>query len=188
MNDYYAILKVQQGRIRAAMHAMEIKTAAELSRRTGISQPHLGRLLNFKMSPYDKKTGRWKKTVLKVSEVLCVTPEELFPEHLQHEVLTNEIAAFVEQAQLGSLGTTQLGPCEVMEEDETRNVVEAVLATLSERERDVLHERFWDKCAYQKMGVQHNLTAERMRQIENRALRKLRHPARLQTLAGVCPF
>lgn len=60
--------------------------------------------------------------------------------------------------------------------------VEQVLATLSDRERRVLEERFGLKDGKPKtleeVGKMFAVTRERIRQIEAKALRKLRHPSR----------
>jgi RNA polymerase primary sigma factor len=61
-----------------------------------------------------------------------------------------------------------------------------VLAGLSERERTVLELRFGLKDGYERtleeVGRQLHVTRERVRQIEAKALKKLRHPIRLKQL------
>lgn len=60
--------------------------------------------------------------------------------------------------------------------------IEEMLATLSSREREVLHYRFGleDGHSYtlEEVGRKFNVTRERIRQIEAKALRKLRQPSR----------
>ena len=60
--------------------------------------------------------------------------------------------------------------------------VEYVLHTLSERERTVLKYRFVDLMTYEEVGKLYNITRERIRQVEAKALRKLRHPNRSKYL------
>ena len=61
-----------------------------------------------------------------------------------------------------------------------------VLNTLNERERDVLRLRFGlvdgKARTLEEVGSQFNVTRERIRQIEAKALRKLRHPSRSKKL------
>jgi RNA polymerase primary sigma factor len=63
-----------------------------------------------------------------------------------------------------------------------------VLHTLTDRERAVLDYRFGLTDGYsrtlEEVGKQFNVTRERIRQIEAKALRKLRHPTRLRKLEG----
>ena len=64
----------------------------------------------------------------------------------------------------------------------------AVLDSLTAREREVLELRFGlrDGCAHtlEDVGKQFRVTRERIRQIEAKALRKMRHPTRLNQLRG----
>jgi RNA polymerase primary sigma factor len=63
-----------------------------------------------------------------------------------------------------------------------------VLSELSERERTVLELRFGLKDGYERtleeVGRKLNVTRERVRQIEAKALKKLRHPGRIKQLEG----
>jgi RNA polymerase primary sigma factor len=63
-----------------------------------------------------------------------------------------------------------------------------VLSTLTEREQQVLNLRFGLADGYsrtlEEVGKQFNVTRERIRQIEAKALRKLRHPTRIRKLEG----
>ena len=58
--------------------------------------------------------------------------------------------------------------------------VEYVLCTLLQREREILQYRFKDKLTFDDIAKIYNVTRERIRQIEIKALRKLRHPNRLK--------
>jgi RNA polymerase primary sigma factor len=63
-----------------------------------------------------------------------------------------------------------------------------VLSTLTEREQAVLNLRFGLTDGYsrtlEEVGKQFSVTRERIRQIEAKALRKLRHPTRIRKLEG----
>lgn len=69
-----------------------------------------------------------------------------------------------------------------------RDKIGDVLQTLTERERRVLSLRFGLKDGYsrtlEEVGKIFNVTRERIRQIEAKALRKMRHPTRLRQLHG----
>jgi RNA polymerase primary sigma factor len=63
-----------------------------------------------------------------------------------------------------------------------------VLTSLSEREQKVLELRFGlgdgDSRTLEEVGRQFQVTRERIRQIEAKALRKMRHPTRIRQLHG----
>jgi len=69
-----------------------------------------------------------------------------------------------------------------------REKLSGVLNTLNERERAVIEQRFGLKDGnprtLEEVGRQFNVTRERIRQIEAKALRKLRHPTRIGCIKG----
>ena len=66
--------------------------------------------------------------------------------------------------------------------------IKDVLETLADRERQVLEQRFGLVDGYsrtlEEVGRQFQVTRERIRQIEAKALRKMRHPTRIRQLEG----
>jgi len=69
-----------------------------------------------------------------------------------------------------------------------KDKIKDVLGSLTERERQVLEQRFGLVDGYsrtlEEVGKQFKVTRERIRQIEAKALRKMRHPTRLRQLEG----
>ncbi|NOY00820.1 MAG: RNA polymerase sigma factor RpoD, partial [Verrucomicrobia bacterium] len=69
-----------------------------------------------------------------------------------------------------------------------KDKIRAVLDSLNERERAVLEQRFGLVDGYsrtlEEVGSQFKVTRERIRQIEAKALRKMRHPTRIRQLEG----
>ncbi|MGZ5566419.1 MAG: RNA polymerase sigma factor RpoD [Limisphaerales bacterium] len=79
-------------------------------------------------------------------------------------------------------------PSEVTSYSLLKDTLSDVLATLTERERKIVEMRFGLVDGYERtleeIGKQYNVTRERIRQIEEKALRKMRHPTRLRHLQG----
>ena len=79
-------------------------------------------------------------------------------------------------------------PMEMTAMNLLRDKLRDVLDTLTEREREVLEQRFGlsDGAGrtLEEVGKQFQVTRERIRQIEAKALRKLRHPTRIRKLGG----
>ena len=72
--------------------------------------------------------------------------------------------------------------------EEMSNIIQEVLLTLDEREQEVITMRYGLKNTkprtLEEIGSHFNLTKERIRQIEDKALRKLRNPIRSEKLRG----
>ncbi len=79
-------------------------------------------------------------------------------------------------------------PSEVTAYSLLKERLREVLQTLTEREQEVLKLRFGLIDGYsrtlEEVGRKFHVTRERIRQIEAKALRKMRHPTRLRKLAG----
>jgi RNA polymerase primary sigma factor len=95
-----------------------------------------------------------------------------------------------EDSRLGDLVEDQdsLAPTEATSQELLKEQIDKVLDELSEREKKVLQLRFGLKGGYprtlEEVGREFNVTRERIRQIEGKALRKLRHPSRSRKLKG----
>lgn len=78
---------------------------------------------------------------------------------------------------------------EQLENSELRDAVAGLLATLTPREERILRMRFGigaqSEQTLEEVGQQLSVTRERIRQIEAKALQRLRHPARKHKLRGL---
>ena len=81
---------------------------------------------------------------------------------------------------------TSLAPTEATSQQLLKEQIDRVLDELSEREKRVLQLRFGLKDGHartlEEVGKEFNVTRERIRQIEGKALRKLRHPSHSRKL------
>jgi RNA polymerase primary sigma factor len=79
-------------------------------------------------------------------------------------------------------------PFDNVEQNLLKQALEGILSSLNEQERRVLRLRFGvedgSMHTLEEIGKKFQLTRERIRQIEAKALRKLRHPVRLRVLQG----
>ncbi|MDB6017055.1 MAG: rpoD [Pedosphaera sp.] len=135
------------------------------------------------------------------------TPEEIadelqFPVERVRAVLKMAQQPISLQAPVGDSDDTSFGdfiedkaaenPLDITSFSLLKDKLGDVLAGLTERERKVLELRFGlsDGCArtLEEVGQQFRVTRERIRQIEAKALRKMRHPTRLHHLQGFLEF
>ncbi len=115
----------------------------------------------------------------KVQWMLRVSWQPLSLEHPVGEDEDSELGNFIENDQ-------EPTPAESMHEKLLKQKIEELLATLSPREARILRLRFGlqngRSYTLEEVGQKFGLTRERIRQIEGRALRRLRHPRRSRQL------
>jgi RNA polymerase primary sigma factor len=77
-------------------------------------------------------------------------------------------------------------PYEMMVKETNFSIIEKAFSTLSDREAQILKMRFGlgeiEPKTLEEVGQHYGLSRERIRQLEIKALRKLRHPARMKIL------
>jgi len=131
------------------------------------------------------------------------TPEEISEEILLPVDRVRAILKMAQQpismqAQVGDSDDTTFGdfiedksaenPSEMTAYSLLKEKIKDVLDSLTDRERAVLEQRFGLVDGYsrtlEEVGRQFRVTRERIRQIEAKALRKMRHPTRIRQLQG----
>jgi len=122
---------------------------------------------------------RWKTAASKVGEISRMIQE---PMSLEMPVSTEESSAlgdFIEDETIPS-------PADETSRQLLREQMKDILESLSPRERNVLRLRFGledgQARTLEEVGQKFGVTRERVRQIEAKALRKLRHPLRSRKL------
>jgi RNA polymerase primary sigma factor len=115
----------------------------------------------------------------KVQWMLRVSWQPLSLEHPVGEDEDSELGSFIEDDSTPT-------PTDSVSDNLLREKVEEVLATLSPREARILRLRFGlhngRTYTLEEVGQKFGLTRERIRQIEGKALRRLRHPRRSRQL------
>ncbi len=115
----------------------------------------------------------------KVREIMKIAQDPISLETPVGEEEDSHIGDFIEDQESPA-------PAEAASYELLREQLNAVLHTLTPREEQVLRLRFGLEDGRQRtleeVGQQFNITRERIRQIEAKALRKLRHPSRSKKL------
>ena len=119
--------------------------------------------------------------VEKVREVLKISADPISMDTPIGEEDDSHLGDFIKDEQTP-------GPEEATSYMMLQEQIEKLLNTLTERERRVLKLRFGlidgRQRTLEEVGKEFNVTRERIRQIEAKALRKLRHPSRAKLLKG----
>jgi RNA polymerase primary sigma factor len=162
----------QSRTIRIPVHMVEninrlLRTRRQLSQDTG-GDPDIEELAVAMELPVEK-----------VSEILKLTKTPLSLEMPIGEEEDSHLGDFIEEK-------TALSPAETATIALLRIQINEVLSELTDRERRVILLRFGledDRArTLEEVGKEFNVTRERIRQIEAKALRKLRHPSRSRKL------
>ena len=115
----------------------------------------------------------------KVREIIKVSQQPVSLETPIGEEEDSHLGDFIEDP-------AALAPADAASHQMLKEAVESVLNTLSDREQKVLKLRFGlddgRTRTLEEVGREFDVTRERIRQIEAKALRKLRHPRRAQSL------
>ena len=115
----------------------------------------------------------------KINKILKIAKEPLSMENPVGDDEDSTIGDFIEDTNLSS-------PVEVTTRESLKETTSDLLANLSPREAKVLKMRFGIDMStdhtLEEVGRQFDVTRERIRQIEAKALRKLRHPSRAHKL------
>jgi RNA polymerase primary sigma factor len=126
-----------------------------------------------------------EKTDLPVENIVAIRKHSMTPLSLETPVGDDE------SAQLGDfIGDQNIDtPDEVTSRNMLREEILKAMEILTEREQMILKLRFgFDDGrprTLEEVGRVYNVTRERIRQIEEKALRKLRHPARIEKLSSL---
>jgi RNA polymerase primary sigma factor len=122
---------------------------------------------------------RWRRAANKVRRIIRIAQE---PMSLETPIGTEEnsyLGDFIEDE-------TVMGPVDAASKQLLKEQMQDILDSLSDRERKVLEMRFGlldgQGRTLEEVGQAFGVTRERIRQIEAKALRKLRHPIRSRKL------
>ncbi|MGB9105354.1 MAG: sigma-70 family RNA polymerase sigma factor, partial [Terriglobales bacterium] len=117
-------------------------------------------------------------SAVRVNEILRAIQE---PVSLETPILSEE-----KELKDVIIDEKSVSPFKTLENNEASSRIEEVLSSLTEREEKIIRMRFGigigSEHTLEEVGKYFNLTRERIRQIEIKALKKLRHPARSKLL------
>jgi len=123
----------------------------------------------------DDVRHRWERAAAKVDRILQAMEEPMSLESPVGSEDSSLLADFIEDKDAQE-------PMDTAAKDLLRETMKSALAVLSDRERQVLELRYGlldgREHTLEEVGTYFDLTRERIRQIESKALRKLRHPTR----------
>jgi RNA polymerase primary sigma factor len=122
---------------------------------------------------------RWTRAAAKVNRIMRAMEEPMSLDSPVGSEESSQLGDFIEDEDAQE-------PMDAAARDMLREAMKNALAVLSDRERQVLEMRFGlddgKEHTLEEVGQAFQVTRERIRQIESKALRKLRHPTRSRYL------
>ena len=197
---YRVKITVKNNLLLTAIEQAGYKSAAEFARAIGLTEQKVSALVALRNAPINQD-GEFSLNAKRIMEALGAAPSDLWTtEQLNMKLKRNTKEDFFSAptiqailggnvAQLeGSVYEESEKPEEVLNKKELKAELEKVLGTLTPRETKVLQLRFGlDGCGehtLEEIGDMLDIGKERVRQIEAKALRKMRDPSRSKAFKG----
>jgi RNA polymerase sigma factor (sigma-70 family) len=182
MKDYRLTIKVRNNRLLKAIEAVGGTPGGKWCAANGLGYARVNDLVNMTSSPLTAE-GELHRDAARLCEVLGKLPEDLWSNEQLYPLEKNFSEMEMDHAQVVALlpqeQQSYLPDFSNLEHEQTRQLVSAALSTLTPREQEVIQMRFTDELTYEECANRLDVTRERVRQIEAKAMRKLRHPARV---------
>jgi len=174
-NEYLVKVTIRNNLILRQMKRLGIKSQMELARLAGLTPTTVGLLIGMKKRPLHALTGEWLDSAFALSAALHMEPEELWTEKQRDMAL----ASNSREVSMSEDAVMQLASGDRLEYNVIASkLVADALKALSPREQDIIQARFFDGETFEEIGDRQGVGKERIRQLEAKALRKLKHPSR----------
>lgn len=188
MKDYRITIKARNNRILKAVEESGHTFGGNWCRSNGVNYASAVRLVAMTLSPIDED-GHLIKAANQLCEALNKTPDDLWSKEQIYPLEKNFSELEMDHDQVISLlphnqqfiGHDTSG----LENEQAKTVLAAAMRSLKSREIEVLRLIFYEDFTLQECADRLNVTKERVRQIEQKALRKMRHPSRLPMLVDL---
>ena len=177
MSDYRVTVKVRNNRILKAIKDVGGEPGQKWCEVNGLGYTQINNLINMTESPL-LKIGALSASAEKLCNVLGKLPEELWTNDQIRPLEKNFTELDMTQDQvMALLPLSETTYIQDFDKKDLEEVMEAALSTLNRRESKVLHLRYKQGLLLEEIAEKFDITIERVRQIESKALRNLRHPS-----------
>ena len=183
MNEYSVKVSVRNNLILQRMRQLGIPSQTELGNISGLGQRVVNHFINMKRKPVDTWSGEWTDNAFTLSAALQVEPEDLWTDKQRGMALErNWREISMSEDAVMQLATGQ-GTEQIVQGVLDAEAVGRAIQTLDEREQKVITGRFFEDKTLDDLADTLKISRERIRQIEARALRKLKQPSIAKTFS-----
>jgi RNA polymerase sigma factor (sigma-70 family) len=195
MREYRVKVTVRNNLLLTAIEDAGYKSQAEFARAAELSTTMVNDLVAMRVAPIGER-GEFIENAKRIMEVLGACPTDLWTEEQLNMSLKrntservygkDDLALYMNNKEEMLL---DFNISKNIEEKEIHALVEDRIDSLTPREAKVLRLRFGIDIdrdhTLEEIASMFNVTRERARQIEAKALRKMRHPSRSEDLKGL---
>lgn len=185
MKDYRFTVKVRNNRLLRAIEAAGGNPGPKWCEANGLGYSGVNHLVNMTSGPLTAQ-GQLTVTAARLCDVLGKLPDELWSNEQIYPVEKNFSELEMDYSQVCALlpkeEQSYLPDYSALDAAKTKAVVERVLDSLTNREGFVMRMLYQKELTHDEVGEQLGVTGLRVRQIEAKALRKLKHPSRMAAL------
>lgn len=172
--DYLLQVKIKNAPMLRAMKRRGYETVNQMAEAIGMSASSIGHYSNLKMGAFTKN-GDISKTVLRIAEHLNVMPSELFPaQHYVQPLEKNTAEMEVSLEDVEQIMVSDSNPMLLLENNDFKSSLENALGFLTPRQESIIRLRFYEDKTLAEVAEIFNVSAPRIRVIEESALRRLR--------------
>ncbi|WP_295679571.1 sigma factor-like helix-turn-helix DNA-binding protein [uncultured Nevskia sp.] len=187
--DYRVTVKVRNNRLLKAIELSGHKSGQAFASLIDAPYTALNDLINMTIGPLTQQgeeAGQYRGWVIRLCEFLNKSPADLFSEEQLEPLGKNTSEFYLDHTEMMSLRLIDSSDAAaVTSESYMRDRVIEIVETLSPLEQSILTLRFGldgHEHSQEEVGHLLNTAQDRIRQIEGKALRKLRHPKRANWL------
>lgn len=179
---YRVKVSVRNNKLLSAIEKQGYKSVAEFARWLNVSNTNIHNMVAMRVAPLTR-TGEFSALAKNIMEVLGAAPTDLWTTEQLNMCLPRSSAeravdaSDIQAVLSGSLESMVLPSPETSAfEKERADILDMVMAVaLTPREREVMLNRFYKGLTLEECAASYGATRERIRQMEAKALRKLRH-------------
>ena len=180
MKDYRIKITIRNDRLLSAIEKAGYRSARQFALHNAMEPERVARIVRGAEKPIDKY-GYVTKNCQNILSILNKKLEDCFTDRQLEGFKNNTFETKVKEKDLKQLvNPIKNHEVKVIEQDVQCNLNEIFSKHLTPREEKVLRMRFGigldTDYTLEEVGLQFSLTGERVKQIEKKALRKLKHP------------
>lgn len=192
MSDYRIDIKVRNNNILKMIESRGYTSALQFCTATGFGYATLTKLINMQDPPIGTD-GEYRPSIpILCSKLNCLVEELFSSAQMEAAIESNKRTFQVNEAEMKFMLSNQQEQRmleDIIDDEKREQSMNDFLDTLTPREKRVIEHRFGlndkEQLSLRDTGKLFDVNPERVRQIEAKALRKLRHPSRRKILNGL---